>query len=299
MSLSSKLIKPDLKGTYPVVDYGKGVHLFDENGKRYLDACSGAIVTNIGHGVQEIIEAGNEQGRKVSFAYRTQFTNQPLEELAAMAVDKSPGADWIFFVNSGSEATEIALRFVWQYWQERNKPLKQKVLSRRVSYHGMTLGALGVSGHYERRSRYGWVLHEEPSVAEAYCYRCPFALEPETCGLRCADDLEKQIRRIGADKVAAFIAEPVVGASGAAITPPPGYFERIREICDRYDVLLVIDEVMTGFGRTGTWFGIDHWNVKPDITVVGKGLSAGYTPIAAVLLTDAVLEPLRSGSGVS
>ncbi|MBL0389287.1 aspartate aminotransferase family protein [Tumebacillus sp. ITR2] len=298
MVQTSMLIKPNLNAQYPVVDYGQGVYLYDQQGTQYLDGCSGAIVANLGHGLKQIADAAYEQALKVSFTYRTQFTSPAAETLAQRLVEKSPGMDWVFFVNSGSEATEVALRLAWQYWQERGKPEKRKVLSRRVSYHGMTLGALGVSGHYGRRHRYNWLLHEEPAVAEAYCYRCPFALEPESCGLKCADDLERKIRQAGADQVAAFIAEPIVGASGAALTPPAGYFEKIREICDRYDVLLIADEVMTGLGRTGEWFGMDHWNVKPDLIAVGKGMSAGYSPIAAIMASERVMETIRAGSGV-
>lgn len=295
----SHVLKPVLAKQYPVVECGRGVYLYDEAGKQYLDGCSSAIVTNLGHGLQEIADTAHEQARAVSFVYRTQFTSRPLEDLASWLVARLQGMNWAFFVNSGSEATEAALRLAMQYWQEKGQPTKQKILSRRVSYHGMTLGALGVSGHYARRHRFLNILHEQPSVAPAYCYRCPFGLEPLSCGLRCAEDLEDNIRQFGADTVAAFIAEPIVGASGAALTPPDGYFQKIREICHRYDILLIVDEVLTGLGRTGTWLGIDHWQVEPDMIVLGKGMSAGYTPIAAVLASDKVIEGIRQGSGVS
>jgi adenosylmethionine-8-amino-7-oxononanoate aminotransferase len=293
------LIKPHLRRDYPMVSYGKGIYLYDINGKKYLDGCSGAVTANIGHGVEEIIEVMNEQAKKVTFVYRSQFTSEPAEKLAAKLSEIAPGGDyWTFFVNSGSEATETAMKIAIQYWQEKGKKGKNKVLSRWLSYHGITLGALSMSGHPVRRTRFVPLLEDYPTVNAPYCYRCPYHSTYPSCQLQCANELEQAIERIGAEHIAAFIAEPIVGAAGAAITPPEGYYQKIREICDKYEILLIVDEVMTGLGRTGKMFAIEHWNVQPDLITLGKGLGAGYTPIAAALVSKQVLEPIFQGSGV-
>ena len=294
---NSFLIKPLLSGQYPVVKDGKGVYLFDKEGKRYLDASSGAVTANIGHGVEEIIDAMMEQAEKVSFVYRSQFTSEAAEDLAEKIAELAPGdLNWSFFVNSGSEATETAMKIAIQHWQEQGIKTKTKVLSRWVSYHGITLGALSMSGHSSRRERFVPLLEDFPTIHPPYCYRCPFNKKPENCGYPCANELETTIARIGADQIAAFIAEPIIGAAGAAITPPPDYYKIIKEICERHNILFIADEVMTGFGRTGTWFAIEQWNVVPDIVALGKGMGAGYTAIAATLVSNKVMEPIINGS---
>ncbi|REE68777.1 N(6)-acetyl-beta-lysine transaminase precursor [Paenibacillus taihuensis] len=291
------LIKPLLNHHYPTIQYGKGVFLYDDQGNAYLDASSGAVTAGIGHGVQEIADAMQEQASKVSFVYRSQFTSEPAEALAKRLSDLAPGHDyWSFFVNSGSEATETAMKIAIQHWQEQGRPSKYKVLSRRMSYHGITLGALSMSGHFTRRRRFIPLLEEFPLVAPPYCYRCPLQHDPATCGLACANDLETAIRRIGAEHIAAFIVEPIIGAAGGAVVPPDGYYERIMEICRRHEILFIADEVMTGIARTGTMFAMEHWGVEPDIIALGKGLSAGYTPMAATLAKDHVIEPILNGS---
>ncbi len=293
------LIKPELGRHYPSVKYGKGIYLYDDQGKSYIDACSGAVTASIGHGVREIIDAMLEQANKVSFVYRSQFTSEPAERLAKKLSDLSPGNDgWAFFVNSGSEAAETAMKVAIQHWQEKGRPGKVKVLSRRMSYHGITLGALSMSGHVARRRRFIPLLEEFPVVAPCYCYRCPFGKIYPECGMLCADDLETAVKRIGAEHIAAFIAEPVVGAAGGAVVPPDGYFRRIKDICERHEILLIADEVMTGIARTGAMLAMEHWGVEPDITVLGKGMSAGYTPIAAALVKDHVMEPILHGSKI-
>lgn len=293
----SFLIKPVLDETYPVIDYGKGVYLFDVNGKRYLDAASGAVTANIGHGVEEIIEALSAQAKKVSFVYRSQFTSEPAERLARKIAEMTPGdLNWCFFVNSGSEATETAMKMAIQYWQEKGIQTKTKVLSRWVSYHGITLGALSMSGHPGRRARFVPLLEDFPAIHPPYCYRCPYRLEPESCGYLCAHELETIINRIGAGNIAAFIAEPVIGAAGGAIAPPMEYYKVIKTICEKYDILFIADEVMTGFGRTGTMLAMEQWGVLPDIAVLGKGMGAGFAPIAAAVASDKVLEPILNGT---
>ncbi|WP_421379004.1 aspartate aminotransferase family protein [Bacillus salacetis] len=293
----SHLIKPMLSESYPEIDYGKGVFLYDKAGFEYLDACSGAVTANIGHGIEEILQAIYRQGQQVSFVYRSQFTNEPSEQLAAL-LSQETGLEWCFLVNSGSEAVETAVKIAIQHWQEKGKPAKRRVISRWLSYHGITFGALSASGHPQRRERFDSFVGDWPAVEPPYCYRCPFGKTYPQCNVQCARQLETVIRRIGENNVAAFIAEPVIGAAGGAIDAPPEYFQIIKDICERYDVLLIADEVMTGCGRTGTFLAMEQWGIQPDIVALGKGLSAGYAPIAAALMSKEVLEPVLQGSQV-
>jgi adenosylmethionine-8-amino-7-oxononanoate aminotransferase len=295
----TNLIKPMLDTIYPVIDYGKGVYLYDKTGKEYLDASSGAITANIGHGVQEIIEAMHEQAKRVSFVYRSQFTSEAAENLARKIAELSIGdLNWSFFVNSGSEATETAMKIAIQYWQEKGIYTKNKVLSRWMSYHGITLGALSMSGHTGRRARFIPLLEDFPVIHPPYCYRCPYNREAPECGYICAQELDTVIKRIGAEQIAAFIAEPIIGASGGAITPPKDYYKVIKEICEKNNILFIADEVMTGFGRTGPMLACEHWDIEPDIVALGKGMGAGYAPIAAALVSDRIMEPILQGSKV-
>jgi adenosylmethionine-8-amino-7-oxononanoate aminotransferase len=292
------LIKPLLYRDYPTISHGKGIYLYDTEGKKYLDGSSGAVTASIGHGVEEIIEAMTEQARKVSFAYRSQFSNEPAEKLAEKLSGLAPGdLNWAFFVNSGSEATETAMKVAIQHWQEKGVQGKTKVLSRWMSYHGITMGALSMSGHVLRRKRFVPLLEDFPSIEAPNCYHCPYHSTYPNCQLQCAKELETAIKRVGPEHIAAFIAEPIIGASGGAVTPPDGYYQEIKAICDKYEILFIADEVMTGIARTGKMFGIEHWGVAPDIMALGKGMSAGYTPIAATLVSDKVMEPILKGSG--
>lgn len=293
------LIQPLLDCSYPEAAWGEGVFLYDTEGTRYLDGCSGAITASIGHGVPEIVEAMREQASRLAFSYRLQFTNGPAEQLTAELGEAAPGdVDWVFFVNSGSEAMETALKIALQFWEEQGQQEKSGIISRKLSYHGITLGALSMSGHEARRRRFDSLLHDFPIAPPPYCYRCPLGKTYPACDLACATEVETLIRRIGPEHLAAFVAEPIIGAAGGAIVPPDGYFQRVREICDRFGLLLVIDDVMTGIGRTGRMYGIDHWDVVPDIISVGKGLSAGYSPLAATLVSDRVMQTIRDHSGV-
>lgn len=288
-----------LDGHYPTAIYGKGIYLYDDENKQYIDGSSGAVTASIGHAVPEIIEAMMKQAQKVSFVYRSQFTTEEAERLAEK-LSQIPfikdGHYSSFFVNSGSEATETAMKIAIQYWQEQGKPTKNRVISRWTSYHGITLGSLSMSGHSERRRRFVSLLEDSPTIQAPYCYRCPFNLTHPSCQLKCANELEVAIQRIGADNIAAFIAEPIIGAAGAVIFPPEDYYKRIKEICETYEILFIADEVMTGIGRTGKMLAMEHWDVLPDIITIGKGMSAGYTPIAATLASEKVLEPIRQGS---
>lgn len=297
----SSLLKQIMDKKYPVVDYGKGVFLYDTEGRQYLDGSSGAMTANIGHGVDEIAAAMSGQCRRVAFTYRTQFTNLPAEQLARRLTDIAPGdLDKAFFVNSGSEASEFAIRTAVSYWRERGLPGKVKILGRTISYHGMTMGALSMSGHTARRPDYGSLLHSFSFAPPAYAYRLAQPGESEEAyAERSAKAFEEAIRAEDAGTVAAVIVEPVVGAAGGVLTPPTGYFSRLREICDRLDVLLIIDEVITGMGRTGDWFASSYEDVVPDLLLIGKGMSAGYSPVAGVLLRRHIVEALRQGSGVA
>lgn len=297
----SYLIKPLLDGHYPTAVYGKGIYIYDDEDKQYIDGSSGAVTASIGHAVPEIIEAMLKQAEKISFVYRSQFTTVEVEQLATKLSEIAfikDGEYSSFFVNSGSEATETAMKIAIQYWQERGRPTKNKVISRWTSYHGITMGALSLSGHSERRRRFVSLLDDLPTIPAPYCYRCPFNEDYPSCQLRCASELEMAIGRIGAEHIAAFIAEPIIGAAGGVIVPPAGYYERIKEICDRHEILFIADEVMTGIGRTGRMFAMEHWGVQPDIIALGKGMSAGYTPMAATLVSEKIMEPIRTGSKV-
>lgn len=298
MMFNSHVIKPVFAKTYPLVSHGKGVYLYDTHGKAYLDGCSGAITANIGHGVPEVIAAMEKQANKVSFTYRSQFTSEVAEKLAEKIASWAPGdLDYVFFVNSGSEATETAIKIALQYWQEKGVKGKYKILSRWMGYHGITMGALAVSGHIRRRIKYVPLLFESPMIDPPYCFRCPFNESYPHCQLPCAEQLEKVIKREGPEYIAAFICEPIIGASGGAIVPPPYYYQRIKQICDQYDILLIADEVMTGMGRTGKGFAINHWGVTPDLMAVGKGMSAGYAPIAATVVSEKIIDVIGNGSG--
>ncbi|MEM7168544.1 MAG: aminotransferase class III-fold pyridoxal phosphate-dependent enzyme [Pseudomonadota bacterium] len=292
----SGLLGARLHHDYPVIEHGEGVFLYDSKGKEYLDGSSGAIVANIGHGVDIIGSVAQQQISRVAYTYRTQFSNSCAKTLAEKILAKSGDKASAFFLSSGSEANEAALRLALQYWREHGRPTKQRVLSRRISYHGNTLGALSLSSDVRRRELGGLAICE-PLVAPCYCYRCPFGKQPGSCQIDCADDLERAIRTIGAEQIAAFFVEPIIGATGGAVVPHWGYFAKVREICDRYDILLIADEVITGLGRTGKWFGLHHWGVASDITVLGKGLNGGYTPLSAVLLSRSVTDALADGSG--
>ncbi|VEF46186.1 aminotransferase, class III family protein [Bacillus freudenreichii] len=295
----TNLIKPVLDHEYPLITHGKGIYLYDEHGKQYIDGSSGAVTASIGHGVQEIIDAMAEQSKKVSFVYRSQFSTEAAENLAKKISEISPGdLNWSFFVNSGSEATETAMKVAIQYWQEKGIKTKNKIISRWMSYHGITMGALSMSGHITRRQLFEPMLEKYPSVSAPYYYRDAAHKTIEECDVFYAQELEKAILRAGKDNVAAFIAEPMIGAAGGALTPSEQYFQKMKAVCDEYDVLFIADEVMTGIGRTGKMFGMEHFNVIPDIMATGKGMSAGYTPMAATIVSEKVMEPILNGSKI-
>ena len=275
------------------ITHGDGVYLFDSEGTRYLDACAGVHVVSIGHGVAEIAEAMRDQASKVCFTY-SRFLTQPQLDLAEKIVKMAPpGLSRVFFVSGGSEATESALKMARKYHIETGNPKKYKVISRWQSWHGNTIGALSMSGRTSWRQDYVPYLLDCPHIPPPLCYRCPLGKTYPECELACATDLERVIQQEGSEYISAFI----LGTSAAGVTPPPDYYSTIREICDRHEVLLIADEVVTGFGRTGLPFGMEHWGVVPDIMTTGKGLSSGYTPIAATVVREEIYEAVfRSSS---
>ena len=282
----------------PMVDRGEGVYLYDTQGRRYLDASGGAIVVNVGHGVREIAETVGDQAARIAYAHPTAFTSGPTEAYAAALAEVVGLPDpRFFFLSSGSEAVETAIKLARQVQLERGRSGRYLVISRWQSYHGTTLGALAVAGKPKMRRPFEPMLADVPHIPPPYCYRCPFGLSYAHCELRCATALEREIKRVGADNVAAFIAEPVSGATLGAVVPPQGYWHRVRAICSRHDVLLIADEVMTGFGRTGRWFALQHWDVVPDVVAMSKGTAGGYVPLAVTAARGELVEAIVDGSG--
>lgn len=294
---STRVFHRDLVHAPPMISHASGVHVWDDSGNEYLDASSGGnVVISIGYGVEEIIDAMSEQARKVSFC--GSFTSAAQEELAyELAAFAPDGLDYVRFVSGGSEANETAIKLARHYFVETGKPSKYKILGRWRSYHGNTLGALSATGHVLRRASYTPMLLPFAHAAPPYRYRCQLCSSQSACTLSCADDVERMILNEGPENVAAFIAEPVVGAAAMGMMADPRYFARVREICDKYDVLLIVDEVLSGMGRTGYNFAIDHWNTLPDMITCGKGMSSGYSPLGAVITTGRIHEAVRAGSG--
>lgn len=288
-----------LRQTYPVAVAGDGPYLIDHEGRRYLDGSGGAAVSCLGHGHPAVVAAVREQVGRLEYAHTSFMTSEPAEALADDLIAHAPaGLSHVYFVSGGSEGVEAALKMAVQYHAECGRPQQNRIIARWQSYHGNTLGALSAGGNRWRRAQFPSLLLDIAHIGECYAYRGQRDDEsPEAYGLRTADELEAEIERAGAGRVAAFIAEPVVGATLGAVAAAPGYFRRIREICDRHGVLLILDEVMCGMGRTGTLHASEQEGVRPDIEIVAKGLGAGYQPIGAVLVHKCIMESLRDGSG--
>ena len=283
----------------PLAVRGEGSFLIDANGRRYLDACGGAAVSCLGHGHPNIVAAIAEQAARLEYIHTGFFTSEAAEELASLIAANSPGAlDRVWFTGSGSEAIEAALKLARQYHLERGDAARARVIARRQSYHGNTLGALAAGGSAWRRAPYAPLLIDVALVDPCFEYR--FAEPGETLeayGRRAADALEREIEKLGPETIMAFLAETVGGATAGAVPPAPGYLKRIREICDRHGILLILDEVMCGSGRTGTFLACEQDGVVPDIVTLGKGLGAGYQPIGAMVCTSAVYDAVAGGSG--
>jgi len=299
--VSEAFFPRSFRKAYPQAVRGEGCYLFTADGKKLLDAAGCAAVVSIGHGVASIGRAMAEQASRLAFAHTSQFHTEVAEKLATRLRALAPAGFCdrarVFFTSGGSEAMETALKLCRQYFLEHGELQRMRFVSRWQSYHGSTLGALSVSGNIRRRTPYTPLLNEWGHIAPCYCYRCPLGLTYPSCSVACADELEKLIASVGRETVAAFVVEPVVGATLGAVVPPEGYLQRIAEICRRYDILLVADEVMTGMGRTGKSFAVEHWNVVPDMIVTGKGIASGYAPLGAVLVAGHVAEAIARGSG--
>ncbi len=299
--MSQALFPRSFRKAYPQAIRGEGCYVFTADGKKYLDAAGGAAVVTIGHGVAAIGRAMAEQACRLAFTHTSQFHTDVAERLAVRLRELAPpafrDAGRVYFTSGGSEATETAIKLCRQYFVERGEPSRTRVVSRWQSYHGSTLGALAASGNLRRRALYVPLLADWGHIPPCFCYRCPLGLTYPDCDVACADELEKLLRAVGPESVAAFIFEPVVGATLGAAVPPEGYLRRIAEICRRYGILLIADEVMTGIGRTGTHFAVGHWGIVPDLILFGKGVAGGYAPLGGVLVAPRVAETIASGSG--
>lgn len=295
---TSGVLYRDLNEPPPMIVGGSGVHLEGADGRRYLDGNASAGVAAVGHGRTEIFEALAAAGARASFVYGGSFTHPWQEELAAAILSVAPPSmAAAYFVSGGSEANESALKLARQYFVERGKPQKFKAIARRQSYHGVTMATLALSGRTAWRTLYAPYLMPVGRAAAPYRYRCEFCREAAACSLACADDVERAILFEGPETVAAVFAETVVGTTASALIPDDRYYRRVREICDAHDVLLVADEVLCGYGRTGRPFAIQHWGVEPDIITMGKGIGAGYAALGAMLVGRRVVEALADGSG--
>jgi adenosylmethionine-8-amino-7-oxononanoate aminotransferase len=298
---TTSLFSRNLRKQYPIAVRGEGCWIFDADGRRYLDSSGQAAVVSIGHGVQEIGRAMAAQSSQIAFAHTTQFHSEPAEKLAARLLALAPrnfqNGGRVYFTSGGSEATETAIKLARQYFLESRQPARYRIASRSQSYHGSTLGAMSVSGNVARRAPYAPMIPEWGHVAPCFCYHCPFGKTYPECNLACADDLDTFLRANDASTVAAFIFEPIVGATLGAAPAVDGYTARIAEICRKNGILVIADEVMTGMGRTGKPFASQHWNFEPDIILTGKGIASGYAPLGAVLVAPRVVEAYGKGSG--
>ncbi|MEM9105551.1 MAG: aspartate aminotransferase family protein [Pseudomonadota bacterium] len=287
------------KAHLPVATGGEGCYIIDRTGKRYLDGSGGAAVSCLGHGDPQISAAIEEQLQKIAFAHTGFFTSEPAEELADLLIEYAPpGIERVYFVSGGSEAVEAAIKLARQFHIENGDPQRHRLIARRQSYHGNTLGALAAGGNAWRREPFSPLMIETSHIAPCYEYRDRHDDETQfEYGARVANELETEILRLGPETVMAFMAEPVVGATAGAVPSVEGYLRRIREICDQYGVLLILDEVMCGMGRTGTLFACEQDGVAPDIITVAKGLGAGYQPVGAMLCSARIYEAIENGSG--
>ncbi|MDD1795211.1 aspartate aminotransferase family protein [Enterovibrio sp. ZSDZ42] len=283
----------------PSVSGGDGVFLIDSNGKQYLDGCGGAAVSCLGHSHQGVLSAIQKQLIAIPYAHTGFFTSPVAEELAERLADKAPGdLNHVYLVSGGSEAVEAALKMARQYFIEKGETSRTRFIARRQSYHGNTLGALGVGGNIWRKEPFAPLLQNGELIAPCYAYRDKRAEESDfEYGQRVANELEERLLAVGPETVIAFVAEPVVGATAGALVAEKDYFKRIREICDKYGVLLILDEVMCGCGRTGTYFAYEQEDIVPDLVTLAKGLAAGYQPIGAVMIRDKIYEAISQGTG--
>jgi adenosylmethionine-8-amino-7-oxononanoate aminotransferase len=299
--LRTPLLRRSFLRPYPAAERAEGVYVWDGAGNRYLDLSGSAAANFIGHGVHEIADAMAEQARRLEFVHSSQFTTSVAEKFAEELLDfagDSFAGGAVYFTSGGSESVETALKLARQYQVEIGERNRHQILSRQQSYHGSTLGALSVSGNRKRREIYLPMVREFEHIGIPYCYRCAFDCADScyNCGQQYAAELERAIERTSGE-TAGFIFEPMSGATLGAVTPPPGYCEAVARICQRNGVLLIADEVMTGMGRTGRNFAVEHWAIAPDILVAAKGLSSGYAPLGAVIASKKVVAAIADGSG--
>jgi adenosylmethionine-8-amino-7-oxononanoate aminotransferase len=302
MASGSSVFPRNFRKDYRVAIRGEGCWIISSDGRRFLDAAGQAAVVNIGHGVAEIGREMAEQSSQIAFAHTSQFHSAPAEKLAARLLQLAPAnfqnGGRVYFTSGGSEATETAIKLARQYHLEYGEPQRYGVISRRQSYHGSTLGAMSVSGNFTRRAPYQPLLPEWGHVSECFAYHHAGNLKDEEYGLACANDLDKFLRGPLGSSSAAFIFEPVVGATLGAAVPSASYVERVGEICRENKILLIADEIMSGMGRTAKPFAIQHWSLEPDMILVGKGIASGYAPLGAVLVSARVVETFERGSGI-
>jgi adenosylmethionine-8-amino-7-oxononanoate aminotransferase len=295
----TRILHRQIRGALPAAVSGRGVEIFDGDGRSYIDASGGAAVSCLGHGHPEIIAAIKAQADRLAYAHTSFFTTEPAEALADMLIAGAPARlSHAYFVSGGSEAVEAALKMARQYFVETGRPERRNIIARRQSYHGNTLGALATGGNEWRRSQFRPLLVETHHIDPCFAYRWQEAGESdEAYAARAAQALEDKILELGPETVMAFVAETVVGATAGAVPPVADYFKRIRAICDRHGVLLILDEVMCGMGRTGTLHACEQEGISPDLMTVAKGLGGGYQPIGAVLLGQHVFDAFANGSG--
>jgi len=287
-----------LDAPLPVAEKARGMFIQDQNKKSYMDASGGAIVVNAGHGRETIARAIHDQILSHDYVHPTMFTTRACETLATRLAQKAPGdISRFYFLSGGSEANEAAIKLARQIQVERGNPGRYRLIGRWKSYHGLTMGSLSAMGRTGFKTMFSPLLKEHLHIPAPYCYRCSFGLSHPGCGLRCAHALDEAIENAGAETISAFIAETIPGATIAASLPPEGYYRVIREICDRHQVLLILDEVMCGMGRTGQWFAAGHWDVNPDIITLGKGLGGGAIALSAMGCREAHFNLIRENSG--
>jgi adenosylmethionine-8-amino-7-oxononanoate aminotransferase len=295
---ASSVFYRKLAHDFPLVARGEGCWLYADDGRAWLDGCGGAFVANIGHGVPEVARAMAEQAGRLAYVNGTAFTSEAVEALAESIARRSPpGLDRVYPLSSGSDAVEAALKLARQYWVESGRPRKQAIVALSPAYHGNTLLALSASAREHYRTYYRDWLVDVVRVPAPYAYRCPCRGAPPLCDACSGAALERAILARGADEIAAFVAEPVGGSSTGAAVPPPEWYRRVREICDRHEVLFVADEVLVGAGRTGTWSALEPSAVVPDIAVLGKGIAGGYAPLSAVVASRRIVDAIAGGSG--
>lgn len=302
-TINNHVFHRDFTKSYPIIAYGAGVYLVDTTGKKYLDASSGAVAANLGHGVMEIADAMAEQARKAAFVHTLRFETQVQHDLAEEISAIAPVTmNHVYFTSGGSEANESAMKLARQYHRDRGNKEKHLNIGRWQSYHGNTMGSLSAGGDVKRRQPYTPSLIKTDHVYSPYCHRCPYHQTEEQCSKReklyCVSDLERLIVEIGPEFISSFICEPIVGSQQGAVVPPASYLKQVKAICDQYDILLIVDEVMTGFGRTGTHFAVEQFDATPDILTFGKGVSGGYAPLAGMIVSGRVIDSLKqNGKG--